>query len=136
MPKEVRKNLRQKIVLEFDGKCQVCKKKDAWILHHIIPKNLIHNNKKENLILICSQCHLEIHALIRRKIQEVIYKQNPKFFHNCIKELNQIVKVSKNNNLIKYHKTNPRLSITKLARIFHLSNTRIRQILKVGENKN
>ena len=36
----------------------------------------------------------------------------------------------RNKNLRDYHKRNPSLSITKLARIFHLSNTRINQILK------
>ncbi len=41
----------------------------------------------------------------------------------------------RNKNLRDYHKRNPSLSITKLARIFHLSNTRVRQILKAENNK-
>lgn len=39
----------------------------------------------------------------------------------------------RNKNLRIYHKKNPSLSDTKLARIFHLSPTRIKQILKVDK---
>ena len=35
----------------------------------------------------------------------------------------------RNKNLRDYNKRNPKLSDTKLARIFHLSRTRVRQIL-------
>lgn len=39
----------------------------------------------------------------------------------------------RNKNLINYNKKNPTLSVTKLGRIFHLSPTRVRQILKKGK---
>ena len=51
---------------------------------------------------------------------------------------NNQTETKRNKNLRDYYKRNPSLSITKLARIFHLSNTRIKQILnpikKVGKN--
>ena len=36
----------------------------------------------------------------------------------------------RNENLLKYHLDNPSLAMTTLARIFHLSNTRVRKIIE------
>ena len=77
---------RQKIAQEYNNKCQICGK-DSYVLHHIVPRVLKNRNHRKNLISLCSKCHLEIHALIRKKIEQEIYKQNPNFFKNCIREL-------------------------------------------------
>ena len=42
----------------------------------------------------------------------------------------------RNQRLRDFYKNNPDLAITKIARIFHLSNTRVRQILKVEIQNN
>ena len=48
---------------ERGNKCQICEKKSNQI-HHIIPRRIGGSNNKDNLLLICNNCHRIIESLI------------------------------------------------------------------------
>ena len=68
------KKLR-KIIFERDkNKCCICKINEASDVHHLTYKNLF-NEKMEDLISVCRDCHLEIHKNLEN---ELILKFNSK----------------------------------------------------------
>jgi hypothetical protein len=68
-----------KIAMKRDGRrCQCCKAKSHLIIHHMDCNKL--NNSPTNLITLCQQCHMHLHAVYSRKTlrQSNIYKLFPK----------------------------------------------------------
>lgn len=64
---KIRYGFPRKFILDaFENKCGVCGYNDHLIIHHIdgfgsAVKRKDRNNKAENLIVLCSSCHLKIH---------------------------------------------------------------------------
>jgi len=61
--------LRWAIFKEYDFICQKCGryKKGDLHLHHKTPLGLGGTNHKDNLIPLCSKCHMKEHKLNKRK---------------------------------------------------------------------
>lgn len=59
------------------GRCQLCERETALTRHHLIPqcrhgtkwnrKNFDRREVKTNLLLLCSGCHKQLHALFTEK---------------------------------------------------------------------
>lgn len=41
--------------------CEICKEENFLVQHHILGRKIKNSNKKNNLINICSNCHVKIH---------------------------------------------------------------------------
>lgn len=53
------------LVLNRDkGQCRICRKAPAFDVHHLLPRSLGGKHEKRNLILVCRQCHSDIHGHI------------------------------------------------------------------------
>lgn len=57
----MRRKLRQKINSSGNAICDVCKKKNFLIEHHIRGRKIPKPNHSSNLCYICSNCHTDIH---------------------------------------------------------------------------
>lgn len=57
--------------------------------HHIIPVSLGGKTEIDNLIVLCSSCHAQLHALYRKRALKVALESNPNFFRDCLKEMQQ-----------------------------------------------
>lgn len=69
-PSVIKKGRRQYIKLYYDNKCELCNKNKKIMQIHHIDKNRL-NNSMRNLVLLCKECHLEIHN-IERKINKLL----------------------------------------------------------------
>ena len=58
-------NKRTKKWILVEGKCKVCGEK-AECRHHIIPLSRGGHNHKKNVMLLCNQCHSEIHPWLKK----------------------------------------------------------------------
>ena len=58
--------LRHALFKEAGYRCQVCGRyaKGDLHLHHIVPISISHDNSRENLIVLCSDCHYKVHKKI------------------------------------------------------------------------
>jgi 5-methylcytosine-specific restriction endonuclease McrA len=56
-----RTNYRDVIVKFKGGECEHCGSDDRLHLHHIIPRGEGGEDTMNNLLLVCEDCHLEIH---------------------------------------------------------------------------
>jgi len=56
LPTDVRKNVIEKT----EGKCAVCGGKGDQI-HHVAPKSFGGSDELDNLVFVCSKCHLKAH---------------------------------------------------------------------------
>lgn len=65
--------IRDAVRIIYDGKCAICGK-PAIEVHHIRPKHLNGKNHPRNLILLCNDCHDEVHRKIVSGIQMVLEK--------------------------------------------------------------
>ncbi|MCT3845067.1 HNH endonuclease [Elizabethkingia anophelis] len=67
---------KRKIVFERDENiCQECKKKPAFHVHHLTYQNIF-NEKLEDLISVCTQCHSMIHYQeLMKKIEDLKNKK-------------------------------------------------------------
>lgn len=54
------KNIREKVKERDNFLCQQCKLKKAEEVHHLNYENVF-NEKMEDLISVCSECHMELH---------------------------------------------------------------------------
>lgn len=64
-------------VMERDKCCQLCGSTTWLIEHHILYKSLMGNSEKENLIVLCTHCHInKVH-------------KNSKYFFILLMELQQ-----------------------------------------------
>ena len=80
--------VREAVRVIYEDKCAICGK-PAREVHHIRPKHLKGKNHPRNLILLCNDCHDEVH----RKIDEGIT--------NVLKE-SLVIPVRKDNSLEKW----------------------------------
>lgn len=58
------KMLRNYILPKPEGLCEICKTEKAYCKHHIIPLCKGGNNRDENLIDVCLNCHNAIHPFM------------------------------------------------------------------------
>lgn len=65
--------VRDAIRVIYEDKCAICGK-PAREVHHIRPKHLKGKNHPRNLILLCNDCHDEVHRKIDSGIQTVLEK--------------------------------------------------------------
>jgi len=63
--------VRDAIRVIYEDKCAICGK-PAREVHHIRPKHLNGKNHPRNLILLCNDCHDEVHRRIDQGIQDVL----------------------------------------------------------------
>lgn len=63
--------IRDAIRVIYEDKCAICGK-PAIEVHHIRPKHLKGKNHPRNLILLCNDCHDEVHRKIDNGIQAVL----------------------------------------------------------------
>lgn len=63
--------VRDAIRVIYEDKCAICGK-PAREVHHIRPKHLKGKNHPRNLILLCNDCHDEVHRKIDQGIQNVL----------------------------------------------------------------
>lgn len=63
--------VREAVRVIYDDKCAICGK-PAREVHHIRPKHLKGHNHPRNLILLCNDCHDEVHRRIDEGIQHVL----------------------------------------------------------------
>lgn len=79
------KQARQKFIKERGNKCELCAYNIAEILnvHHIIERCNGGTNEKSNLIVICPNCHAEIHAGIKILKMESPAFGAPSSLENC-----------------------------------------------------
>lgn len=63
--------VREAIRVIYEDKCAICGK-PAREVHHIRPKHLKGKNHPRNLILLCNDCHDEVHRKIDEGIQNVL----------------------------------------------------------------
>jgi len=63
--------VREAIRVIYEDKCAICGK-PAREVHHIRPKHLKGKNHPRNLILLCNDCHDEVHRKIDSGIQTVL----------------------------------------------------------------
>lgn len=63
--------VRDAIRCMYDDKCAICGQ-PAREVHHIRPKHLNGRNHPRNLILLCNDCHDEVHRKIDAGIQKVL----------------------------------------------------------------
>lgn len=69
--------------LHQGGGCEICGKyltAQTSELHHIKPRSLYPELKgaRDNLMLICHECHVELHKEVQRKAYELLDPHNPK----------------------------------------------------------
>lgn len=62
--------LRESIRVLYHDKCVICSR-PAREVHHIRPKHLKGKNHPRNLILLCNECHDEVHRKIDESITQV-----------------------------------------------------------------
>lgn len=56
------RQVREECLPDLNKKCYICKKKKEFMeVHHRIPLNFNGQNVKENLVVLCSQCHKRFH---------------------------------------------------------------------------
>ena len=63
--------VRDAVRVIYEDKCAICGK-PAREVHHIRPKHLKGKNHPRNLILLCNDCHDEVHRKIDQGIQNVL----------------------------------------------------------------
>ena len=76
--------VREAVRVIYDDKCAICGK-PAREVHHIRPKHLKGKNHPRNLILLCNDCHDEVHRKIDEGITETLkasLKIEPKRDHD------------------------------------------------------
>jgi hypothetical protein len=64
------KELAQKIRKRDNFTCQLCGKKSATDVHHIIPRRIKIDNSPDNLITLCRSCHAKVEHLTDKYIAE------------------------------------------------------------------
>jgi hypothetical protein len=64
------KKLAQKIRKRDNFICQLCGKKNATDVHHIIPRRIKIDNSPGNLITLCRSCHTKVEYLINKYLAE------------------------------------------------------------------
>jgi hypothetical protein len=70
MEPEEWKKLAQEIRKRDNFTCQLCGKKGATDVHHIIPRRMKIDNSPENLITLCRSCHIKIEHLTDKYLAE------------------------------------------------------------------
>lgn len=69
------KKVRELVLKRDENKCQKCKTKNADEVHHLTYENLF-NEKLEDLISVCHDCHKKIHEEQReQKLNEILKKK-------------------------------------------------------------
>ena len=63
--------IRDAIRVIYEDRCAICGK-PAREVHHIRPKHLGGKNHPRNLILLCDDCHDEVHRRIDSGIQDIL----------------------------------------------------------------
>lgn len=63
--------VREAVRVIYEDKCAICGK-PAREVHHIRPKHLNGKNHPRNLILLCNDCHDEVHRKIDEGITNVL----------------------------------------------------------------
>lgn len=63
--------VREAIRVIYDDRCAICGA-PAREVHHIRPKHLKGRNHPRNLILLCNECHDEVHRQIDHGIQNLL----------------------------------------------------------------
>ncbi len=52
------REIRQKVLLRDNWRCQVCGKEHSGQVHHVIPRSKGGTNDFSNLITLCGECHM------------------------------------------------------------------------------
>jgi hypothetical protein len=92
MEPEEWKKLAQEIRIRDNFTCQLCGKKNATDVHHIIPRRIRIDNSPDNLITLCRSCHIKIEHLTDiylsegKDPREIFF--NKKFQKNSSKKIN------------------------------------------------
>gem|GEM_PF-3450487 len=66
------RKLRRRILRRDKRVCQVCKRKGAGQIHHIIPKSKGGKDTEENLITLCGPCHLLLSPIPLRVLEKIL----------------------------------------------------------------
>ena len=114
---------KAKIHGKFENKCYFCGKKneDKYPIldtHHINPVSELPEDwfKIENGLLLCKDCHIKLHKFIK----EIEDKR---------RKINHPISHTERDKKIKELHSKKHLSYRALANIFHLSQTRIMQVI-------
>ncbi|MEO0100592.1 MAG: HNH endonuclease [candidate division WOR-3 bacterium] len=68
----MRKALRRKILRRDRRTCQLCGKKGAGQIHHLIPKSKGGKDTENNLVLLCGPCHLLISPIPLKILKRIL----------------------------------------------------------------
>ncbi|WP_158611382.1 HNH endonuclease [Mangrovimonas spongiae] len=66
------KSIREKVKKRDNFLCQECKLKKAEEVHHLNYDNVF-NEKMEDLISVCSECHMELHKKEKKPVGNTVY---------------------------------------------------------------
>jgi hypothetical protein len=64
------KKIAQEIRIRDNFTCQLCGKKNATDVHHIIPRRIKIDNSPDNLITLCRSCHSKVEHLTDKYLAE------------------------------------------------------------------
>ncbi len=103
---------RERILKRDNYQCRFCGSDKNLDIHHrdgksYSKKGSDSNNEDHNLITLCHQCHLKLHAQQKKPSQEV---------------------AKRNENILKYSQKG--MSYRAIGNMFHLSHTQIMNILR------
>ena len=88
--RKARKMKKSKVKISREGQCCFCGSRNGLQLHHIIQKRFGGSDSKENLILICPECHRMYHQLTDRLLDYVLTRD--KIHHHRIVEKHETPK--------------------------------------------
>ena len=71
-----KKNRPKRISISRQGQCCFCGSRNGLQLHHIVQKRFGGPDSKENLILICPECHKMYHRLSDLNLNHVLRNKN------------------------------------------------------------
>ncbi len=100
-----KQEIKKMLYLKQGRRCAACGRKmekNKLQIHHITPRVYNGQNSTENLILLCEECHNQLHKFINWKILELIEKHcgAKNFFQSVTKEF--IQKKSSKNNFTRF----------------------------------
>lgn len=72
---------------KYGRECQICGSKKDISVHHIRPKAFGGNDKEENLMPMCGDCHDEIHRRINRMVSARLKPLKDDIFKRIFKNM-------------------------------------------------
>ncbi|MBU0959169.1 MAG: HNH endonuclease [Nanoarchaeota archaeon] len=71
----------------WKGKCYICGKKNKLTKHHILPRSYGGFENKENIVILCVECHRKFHKNVKNKGEPVYLKRRLEALKNNYEQL-------------------------------------------------